>query len=198
MKKTVLTLLVLLLPLVGGAGDHDTSFLLGQLNKTSSMFTTEVSGLSETQWRFKPEPGTWSISECAQHIVLTEAFLRGTVADKLLASPAATPENLAKAKGNDEKVMAIIVDRSFKAQAPEPVQPVDVKGSPADLESDFLSTRDKTVEMVQAKSAALRLHTSESPMGMELDAYQSPFLSSIVTVCVSWLSELKNFMWPDP
>ena len=47
--------------------------------------------------------------------------------------------------------------------------------------------------MVQAKSAALRLHTSESPMGMELDGYQwTLFLSGHTERHVKQMREVKS------
>jgi DinB family protein len=192
MKKVIPILMLLLLPLLGSAGDHNTNFLLGHLEKTSNLFTTEIAGLSEAQWRFKPGPDKWSIAECAEHIVLTEAFLRGAITDKVLASPAATPEQLANVKGGDEKVMGMIVDRSFKAQAPEPVKPIDVKGSPADLKSDFVGTRGKTVALVRSDAGALRTHVAESPIG-DLDGYQwTLFISGHTERHVMQMREVKS------
>src|SRR5690348_1924040 len=96
----------------------DTKFLLNYLKQTRQDFLKSIKGLSAEQWNYKPSPERWSIAECAEHITLAENFIRGLLEDKVMKTPAASDEERAKANIPDEKLIAIMTDRSKKAQAP--------------------------------------------------------------------------------
>lgn len=173
MRRTTLTTVICLL-FAGAAiaGEHNLDYLLGHFEKTASIFQNEVEGLSEAQWRFKPAPDRWSVAECAQHIVLSEDFLRELIADKVLGAPAAPADAGGKLRGTDDDVLGMVVDRSFRAKAPEPLQPAPAAGEPADLVREFAARRAKTVALVRDSAARLRSHRMDHPIGKSLDAFQ--------------------------
>lgn len=171
-RTTFTTLICLLFAGAAIAGEHNLEYLLGHFEKTASIFQNEVDGLSEAQWRFKPAPDRWSVAECAQHIVLSEDFLRALIADKVLGAPTAPEETGGNPRVSDDEVLAMVVDRSFQAKAPEPLQPVAVAAGPADLVRDFAVRRAKTVALVRDSAARLRSHRMDHPIGKSLDAFQ--------------------------
>jgi len=64
----------------------------------------------------------------------------------------------------------MVPDRTHKAQAPEPLQPSNRYGSPADALKHFIESR-ATTEALLNSSAGLRDHVSDSPLG-KLDGYE--------------------------
>src|SRR3954462_13288865 len=94
------------------AAHKDTKFLLNYMKQTREDFLKSIKGLSEAQWKYKASPERWSIAETAEHITLTEDFLRDMVKDKVMTSPAASPEDKAKANLADEDVIKMVTDRS--------------------------------------------------------------------------------------
>src|SRR5260370_29726540 len=91
MKRAVLLGIVALLPLAA-AGDgaitsDERTYLLDQLEQSKEGVLASISGLTQSQWRFKPAPNVWSVQECAEHIILAEDFIFGGV-QQVLKSPA--------------------------------------------------------------------------------------------------------------
>ncbi len=136
------------------------------LVETRDGVVAATKGLSEAQMKFKPGPDRWSVAETLEHIVLVEDFLRQNVSDKVLTSPpGAADRDTAKI---DAMVLAMIPDRSHKAQAPPPVTPTG-RWTPADTLDRFLKTRAKTIALLES-TPELRAHVSDSPLGQPLDA----------------------------
>ena len=78
-------------------------------------------GLSESQWRFKPAPDRWSITEILEHMVLAEERILGPIRDQLAQAP--PPE-----AGRDDRAIEAVVwermpDASLKVKAPAVIQP---------------------------------------------------------------------------
>jgi hypothetical protein len=155
------------------AGELDNAarkVLLDHLDRSSSEFLDSVKGLTPQQWNYKPAPEVWSVAECAEHIALSEDLIRGMVESKVLTA-AASPERVADRKTNDEKVLKMITDRSFKAKAPEQLQPARRFPSPEATLEKFQESRSKTVALAKSRDD-LREHAGAHPAFKELDAYQ--------------------------
>ena len=152
----------------------DTKFLLNYLKQTRQDFLKSIKGLSAEQWNYKPSPERWSIAECAEHITLAENFIRGLLEDKVMKTPAASDEERAKANIPDEKLIAIMTDRSKKAQAPEPIKPTTHQWpDEKSLIAEFNKRRDTTIKYVKTTPETdLRAHVADSPLGAPLDGYQ--------------------------
>lgn len=160
-----------LAPLAGAKLDvDDRRKLLDHLKQSSREFLSSVKGLSPEQWNFKAGPDRWSIAECAEHIALSEGFLRELITGKVLATPA-TPDKAAERRLNDEKVIQQITDRSSKAKAPEPLTPNRKFSTPAAALAHFKESRKKTAALAKSRPD-LRNHALKNPLGHELDAHQ--------------------------
>ena len=172
MKKTALNFCTLLL-LCGVAfgqtltqGDKEKAATY--LDETRDGVVAATRGLSEAEMKFEPAPDRWSVAETLEHIVLVEDFLLQNITDKVMKSPPrAADRDTAKI---DAMVLAMIPDRSHKAQAPPPVTPTG-RWTPADTLDRFLKTRTKTIAFLES-TPELRAHASDSPLGHQLDAYE--------------------------
>jgi hypothetical protein len=151
----------------------DKKFLLDYLQQTRKDFLKSISGLSEAQWNYKASPERWSIAECAEHITLAENFIREAY-EKTMKEPAASAEEQAKANIPDEKLAAMLTDRSQKFKAPEPIQPKTHQwATPQAIKAEFNKRRDATVQALKSTPESdLRSHVAPSPVGAPLDAYQ--------------------------
>ena len=143
--------------------------LVNHLQKTRQFLLDEVAGLSEAQANFKPAEDRWSIAECAEHITLSEDFLRGAVGQAMQA-PAA-PERKEELKGKEDQVLQFVTDRSQKFQAPEPLRPTGRWDSLEAIIEVFKASRKKTLDYAHSTPEDLRSHIVDFPTG-DMDAYQ--------------------------
>jgi hypothetical protein len=150
-----------------------------ELEGSKKMFLDATKGLSPAQWSFKSAPDRWSIAECADHIALAEAFIFGRVTDGVLKTPL-TPEKRSVTAGKDEKLVIMLQDRSFKAKAPEPLDPTKTVLTPEESVKKFLESRAKTEEFIKTTQENLRDHMFDHPVPAigTLDGYQWVLLIS--------------------
>jgi len=174
-KKSLTGMLVALLLLVGALAARaqevtpaEKDRALQYLESTKKNVLEATKGLSEAQWNFKPAPDRWSVAQVTEHIAAAEDFIRGMVKEKLMVAPAG--EAGRDFKKTDESVLAMVPDRSHKAQAPEPLVPGNRFGSPEGSLKHFLETRAETEEFLKSTSG-LRDHVMDSPLG-KLDGYE--------------------------
>jgi hypothetical protein len=138
------------------------------LQQTRDGVVAAAKGLSEAQMKFKPAADRWSVAETLEHIALVEDLVFQNVTDKVMkAPPGAADRDTAKI---DAVVLAMIPDRSRKAQAPPPVVPTG-RWTPAETLDHFLKSRAKTIEFLQS-TPDLREHVADSPLKQPLDAYE--------------------------
>src|SRR6202049_827526 len=172
MKKTALNFCTLLLLCSVAFGQTltqaDKEKAATYLDETRDGVLAATKGLPKAKIKYKPAPDRWSVVETLEHIVLVEDSLLQNVTDKVMKSPpGAADRDTAKI---DAMVLAMIPDRSHKAQAPEPVTPSG-RWAPADTLDRFLKSRAKTIAFLES-TPELRAHASDSPLGQQLDAYQ--------------------------
>ncbi len=171
MKKITLLLPVLLLSNVLAFGQvltpADREKADQYLQQTRDGVVAAVKGLSEAQMKFKPAPDRWSVAEVLEHITLVEDGLFQMTAEKVMKSPAgAADRDTAKA---DAMVLAMVPDRSHKAQAPPPFVPTG-RWTPAETLDHFQKSRVRTIAFLDS-TPDLRAHVTDSPLG-PLDGYE--------------------------
>jgi hypothetical protein len=138
------------------------------LEQTRDGVVESVKGLSEAQMKFKAAPERWSVAETLEHIAKAEDYIFQNVTDQVMKAPAG-PAGRDTAK-IDAMVLAMIPDRSHKAQAPPPLVPTS-SWTPAESLDHFLKSRAKTIAFLES-TPDLREHAADSPLGQPLDAYE--------------------------
>jgi hypothetical protein len=141
---------------------------LQYLESTKRNIQEATKGLSAAQWNFKQGPDRWSVAQVMEHIAAAEDMLRGLTTEKVMAAPAAPDRDV---KHIDEMVVTMVTDRTHKADAPEPLRPVNRFGSPEEALKHFVESRAQTEEFLR-KTPDLRAHAVDSPLGTKLDAYE--------------------------
>jgi len=138
------------------------------LEKTRDGVIASVKGLSEAQMTFKPAPERWSVAEVLEHIATAEEYIFGMVSEKIMKAPAGPAgRDLVKIDG---MVLAMIPDRSVKAEAPPPLVPKN-RWAPAETLDHFVKSRANTIAYMKT-TPDLREHAVDSPLGQPLDGYE--------------------------
>tara|TARA_R110000850_G_scaffold30630_2_gene84241 strand:+ start:91560 stop:92180 length:621 start_codon:yes stop_codon:yes gene_type:complete len=149
---------------------ENKEFLLQYYQATLDNLREQTMGLSEAQLQFKPDAGTWSVSQCLEHIVLTEEALSGMVG-AVMTQPE-NPEDKNLRASTDEELIAGITDRSFKAKAPETLQPDGKYTQASSALEDLVEVRQKLLTLINDTSVeAMRNRIADAPFG-KLDGYQ--------------------------
>lgn len=141
---------------------------LQYLETTKKNVLEATKGLSEEQWNFKPTADRWSVAQVMEHIAASEDFIREMLKEKVMVAPAGEPTR--DVKKTDDAVLAMVPDRTHKAQAPEPLVPTNRFGSPESSIKHFVETRATTEEFLKT-TTGLRDHVMDSPLG-KLDGYE--------------------------
>jgi len=141
---------------------------LQYLESTKKNIQEATKGLSAAQWNFKQGPERWSVAQVMEHIAAAEDMLRGMTTEKVMVAPAAPDRDV---KHIDEMVVTMVTDRTHKADAPEPLRPVNRFGSPEEALKHFVESRAQTEEFLK-RTPDLRAHAVDSPLGTKLDAYE--------------------------
>lgn len=173
MKKVSLLLGALLLlgtAVFGQAlSTADREKALNYLDQTRDGVVAATKGLSEAQMKFKPAPDRWSIEEIVEHITVAEGFLLANTQDKIMKAPEGAPDR--DHVKIDSMVLAMVPDRSHKAQAPGQMVPTG-SWTGAEAVDQFLKARAKTIEFLE-NTPGLRDHVvSSPPLNQPMDAYE--------------------------
>jgi len=141
------------------------------LENSKKEFLSMVEGLSDAQWNYKSAPDRWSVGETAEHIVLAETLLFGGVQRAVDSPP--NPDWETKTRGKTEFLEKVMVDRSHKAKAPEPIQPHG-QLSREEVIQHFNEVRAHTMQFIEQTDVALKEHTADHPFPIfgTLNAYQ--------------------------
>jgi uncharacterized damage-inducible protein DinB len=168
-----LCVLALTLSLVPAYGQpltqQERDSLSKHLQQTRKAFLDSTADLSDAQWTFRPAPDRWSIADVAEHIAISETTILQLVTDKMLnGPPIPRPPNTV----SDEKLLAWLLDRTSKFQAPEMLRPTNRWATRDALTKDFLAAREKTMTYVGTTADDLHGHGGPHPVFKMLDGYQ--------------------------
>jgi hypothetical protein len=148
--------------------DKDRALQYLESSKKGVLAATK--GLSDAQWNFKPAPDRWSVAQVMEHLAAAEDMIRGLAQEQVMKTPVVPVRDAEETKKADDAVLAMVPDRSHKAQAPEPLQPTNRFGSPVAAQKHFVESRAVTEEYLK-NANGLRAHLGDSPMG-KLDGYE--------------------------
>jgi hypothetical protein len=175
-NKSLAGTLVALLLVTGAAAasaqevtSAETDRALQYLESTKKNVLEATKGLSQAQWNFKPTPDRWSVAQVMEHIAAAEDFIRDNlVREEVMVSPSGPPAR--DVKKTDEAVVAMVPDRTHKAQAPEPLVPSNRFGSPDGSVNHFVESRATTEQFLKT-TTGLRDHVMDGPVG-KMDGYE--------------------------
>jgi len=154
----------------GAMTNAERKYLLTLLKSSETSFTSSITGLTEAQWTYKPSPDSWSIQECAEHLILAEDLIFNE-SQKVLKTPAVARLSNATSDG-DRQIVNDMEDRNKKAKAPKVLQPTDRFPTPDSAIKEFQLRRNKTIAYVKSTQDSVRIHVGDGPSGAPADVYQ--------------------------
>jgi hypothetical protein len=175
MKKLIPFVAVLLLvsfsAINPGLTKKEKKYAVDYLEETRTDLQNTVAGLNEDQFNFKPAADRWSIKECIQHIVLSEAGL-WQLAETAIKTTA-NPEKRSEIKMTDDAIVKNVTDRSSKFKTVEPFYPEKAVSIPTALSAldAFNDQRSKLVKYMKKTDEDMRNHVAQTPLGF-MDSYQ--------------------------
>jgi hypothetical protein len=99
--------------------------LAAHLEMTRSWLVDEVSGLSPAQLQFRPAPGSWSIMQVVEHLMIANPIYWQDFKNAMKAPPSSR-----KRRGTESDVLWYGIDRTQRQKA---IAAEDVKGKLHDL-----------------------------------------------------------------
>src|SRR5690606_2870996 len=85
---------------------NDAQNALNYYDETLQNLEKNVAGLTKEQMHFKPSEESWSISQCLEHIILTENMIFGMIKEGM-ANPT-NPERRSEIKVSDQDILAMV------------------------------------------------------------------------------------------
>lgn len=167
-------------------GDIDS--LLQYFDKSTNELEKQVKGLSQAQLEFKPAADRWSISQCLEHIILSERMIFEMAKESLAKAP--QPERRSEVKLTDNNLKNMLTDRSHKFQAPKEVQPKGIYKDTETALSAFRAARQPVIDYIKkADINDLRNHVNDYPTGV-VDGYQG--LLFIASHCARHTKQIEE------
>ena len=136
------------------------------LSVTRGFLIESVSGLTDSQWDFKPVEDSWSIAGIMEHIVLVESGIHGIIENMNGAAKAAPADNRTEM---DEFIVNEIPKRSRRGKSPAHACPTGRWGGPESL-ARFLTSREQSLQLLLTRR--LRAHVVPHPVFGPWDGYQ--------------------------
>ena len=157
--------------------------------ETQKAIADEIKGMSDNQLKWKPADSVWSITDCVEHIALSEKNLFDWAMGTLKTE--ANPAKRAELKRSDEEIKKAITDRSFRVKTREGFIPTGQFGDAKQTLKVFDERREALIKYVKETKDDLRNHFADSPFGL-VDTYQLLlFLSAHTKRHTLQIEELK-------
>jgi uncharacterized damage-inducible protein DinB len=147
----------------------ERELLLKNLAESRERLLRMSKNLSREELHYRPAPSRWTVAECVEHIVTVEKRLLGAIQKTLEAGPDSSKRSAMD--GQDEALIAGLVARVIRFQAPEPVVPTG-RWPDEQLLQEFEAARLQTRDFAAITTADLRRHFFKHPVIGELDLYQ--------------------------
>lgn len=193
MKRILLPFIALLLLSFNQSSTKltDQERLIGALAliKTQARVMETINNLSEEQLNYKSSPESWSISECVEHLAISENAFDQMLKESLKTP--ADPSRRSEVKMTDDEVLAMITSRDNKVKTSEPFEPSGKFGSFEETLNAFKTKRIEHIVYMETTEDDLRNHYGQLPFGT-LDAYQMIlFMSGHTERHVQQMEEVK-------
>lgn len=149
----------------------DRTFALNYYRETVQDLERLLADLTTEQLHFKPTKESWSISQCIEHIIITEAMIFDMIQETM--EKPENPERRDEIMFSDDAILAMSTDRNQKYKAPEMLIAKGKYNAPETALNDLKEQRKALVSFIErTPMEEFRNHISDGPSG-PTDAYQS-------------------------
>ena len=100
---------------------EDRAFLTAHLTESRDLVLAEVADLRPDQWTFRPDEDTWSIGECADHIMTIEKRVFSMVSKHMQSAPP-NPERAAEVQKKTPWILEAVPSRQERVKVPAGIE----------------------------------------------------------------------------
>lgn len=154
----------------GALTSEERTFLINYLGETEQYVLQMLEDVDAKAWNHTVASEKWTIGECAEHILLTEAGIYQTFLEKTKSEkPNQTKKS---AVADNDEIIQVLNDRITKRS--KTINHFQPKGNLESKEAfiqAFRSSRKKVEELVAETKLPLHWYFVETPIG-EIDLYQ--------------------------
>ena len=125
------------------------SELIDALHSSRDSWVHAASPLTAVEWRYRSSPESWSVAECAEHIVIVERALCLQI-EKGLAEGKPDPARAAALAGKEKMLQKRVPGRAVKVKAPAGMEPTGALENPAAFIEAFAPARARSIELATA------------------------------------------------
>lgn len=153
-----------------GITEAERKFALNSYEETKERLVKTVKDLSDAQLNWKANDSSWSVTNCIEHIALSEK----SIYERCMASlkEPANPAKRSEIKFNDEAIINMVGNRAFKVKTREALEPKGQFGPGNDALKAFLERREMSANHMKDTKEDLRNHFVAHPFFGTLDTYQ--------------------------
>lgn len=140
------------------------------LDESRSALHTAAAGLTDAQWRFRPEPAVWSPGDIVEHLVKSEQAVYQLITMDLVKRPVLPPNRRSRVR--DLAIVMAVTNRDVRFTAAEMVRPTSAWTSGPAMIAEFDRLRARTKDYLAKTMDDLRGRTADHPVLGVIDAYQ--------------------------
>ena len=127
---------------------EDRAFLVEHLSRTRALVLSEIAGLDANQWTFRPDEETWSIGDCADHILTIEKRVFSMVSTHMQkAEP--NPVRASEVQRKTQWILGAVVKREVRAKVPEGLENRTRSATPEEFAASFEQCRSRVQKYVE-------------------------------------------------
>jgi len=150
---------------------EDRAFLTAHLNQTRDQVLSEIASLREDQWTFRPDDETWSIGECADHIVAVEKRIFSMVSKHLQSGPP-DPARAAEVQRKTPLILEAVPARGVRVKVPPGAETHTHSATPAEFAQAFEERRAMVQKYVAETADPLHDRVAPHMIFKDLDGCQ--------------------------
>jgi len=150
---------------------EERAILTAHLGRTRDLVLVEISNLRIDQWTFRPDDETWSIAECADHIVTVERRVFSMVS-KHMQSAAPDPQRGAEVQKKTPWILAAVPSRHQRVKVPAGIENLTKSATPREFLEVFESRRAAVLKYVAETEHPMHDRVAPHPVFKDLDGCQ--------------------------
>src|SRR5215472_18229621 len=145
---------------------HEKEKLLADLDSGQKVLMDVLRDVTEDEAARSPAPGRWSVLECVEHLAVSEDYLFGQMMASHLSETPMINEK------REAMIGAVGLDRNRKMQSPDVGMPSGRFPTLAAALNHFQTTRERTVQFVNASDEDLRRRITSHPILGTVNCYE--------------------------
>jgi hypothetical protein len=150
---------------------EDRAFLTTHLTTTRDALLTEVANLRPDQWTFRPDDETWSIADCADHIVSIELRAFSMISKHMQSAPP-DPERAAAVQKKTPWILEAVPARLERVKVPAGIENTSHFATPEEFVDLFGERRAMLLKYVRETGDAMHDRVVPHMIFKDLDGCQ--------------------------